>query len=105
MILLTFASHRAQAWQVSSSWALQVYVSSTMQVLSTVKIQRARIPAYSNVTASQFPEAAEIPAMLGRQLVEPVQWESILKVLLSTGKTQLHELGPGAQIKAYDEAY
>lgn len=38
--------------------------------------------------------------MLGRQLVEPVQWESILKVLLSTGKSQLHELGPGAQIKA-----
>ena len=71
-----------------------------MQVLSTVKIQRPRIPTYSNVTASLFPEAPSIPAMLGRQLVEPVQWESILKVLLSTGKSQLHELGPGAQIKA-----
>ena len=63
-------------------------------------METPRIPIYSNVTAHHFPEAAAIPAMLGRQLVEPVQWESILKALIGAGKTQLHELGPGAQVKA-----
>ncbi len=38
--------------------------------------------------------------MLARQLVEPVQWESTLKNLVAAGKTQLFELGPGAQIKS-----
>ncbi len=70
------------------------------QVLSTVKVQTPRIPTYSNVTAALFPEGPAITAVLGRQLVEPVQWESILKALVSNGKTELYELGPGAQIKA-----
>ena len=99
-LTLPTGMHAILIYPGNFSKAPQVDVLLTMQVLSTVKIRRPRIPAYSNVTASLFPGAAEIPAMLGRQLVEPVQWESILKVLLSTGKTQLHELGPGAQIKA-----
>lgn len=32
-----------------------------------------RIPVYSNVTAALLTSAADIPAMLARQLVEPVQ--------------------------------
>ena len=29
-----------------------------------------------------------------------MQWESLVKALISEGKTSLHELGPGQQIKA-----
>ena len=38
--------------------------------------------------------------MLARQLVEPVQWEGTLRALVAAGKTEMYELGPGAQIKA-----
>merc|ERR1712159_75015 len=69
--------------------------------LAGVKLSKPRIPVYSNVTASPFPDdEAEIKKLLMRQLVEPVQWESLVKALISNGKTSLHELGPGQQIKA-----
>ncbi len=71
-----------------------------MQVLAEVKFAEPRIPVYSNVTAAPLAGASDIPAMLARQLVEPVQWESTLKNLVAAGKTQLFELGPGAQIKS-----
>jgi [acyl-carrier-protein] S-malonyltransferase len=29
-----------------------------------------------------------------------LQWESTMKALVATGKTELYELGPGAQIKS-----
>jgi len=38
--------------------------------------------------------------MLGKQLVQPVKWEQTLTKLIEKGKTKLHELGPGQQIKA-----
>ena len=76
-------------------------ISIYVQVLSKVTFKEPRIPIYSNVLAQPFPSAAEIPALLGRQLVEPVKWEHTLKALvLAAGKTELYELGPGAQIKA-----
>lgn len=58
------------------------------------------IPVYSNVTGTTFKDAQEIKELLPRQLVEPVKWEPTLKAMISAGKTELHELGPGAQIKA-----
>ena len=71
------------------------------KALSTVKLNKPRIPVYSNVTASPFPEdEAEIKKLLMRQLTEPVQWEKLVKNLISNGKKSLHELGPGQQIKA-----
>eukprot|EP00210_Caulerpa_lentillifera_P007207 g6896.t1 len=71
-----------------------------LEVLSEVKFQNPRIPVYSNVTADVFEDGSEIPEMLGRQLVQPVKWEQTLKKLIENGKTKLHELGPGQQIKA-----
>lgn len=71
-----------------------------MQVLKEVTFSEPRIPVYSNVTATPLKSAADIPAMLARQLVEPVQWEGSLRALIAAGKTELFELGPGAQIKA-----
>lgn len=69
-------------------------------MLKEVKFNEPRIPVLSNVTAQPFADAASIPAMLARQLVEPVRWEAILVNLTSAGKTQLHECGPGSQLKA-----
>jgi len=70
-------------------------------VLGSVTIKEPRIPVYSNVTGQPFGSAAEIPAMLARQLVEPVRWEGTLAVLVHNAKKdKLYELGPGAQIKA-----
>jgi len=69
-------------------------------VLDGVTISDPAMPVYSNVTGEPFRDAAHIREMLPRQLVEPVRWEPTLKALIGAGKTQLHELGPGAQIKA-----
>ena len=71
-----------------------------MQALKEVKFKEPRIPVYSNVTAQPMGPAASIPGMLARQLVEPVRWEDILKALVAAGKSELFELGPGAQLKA-----
>lgn len=43
------------------------------QVLADVKFSAPRIPVYSNVTAAPLTSANDIPNMLARQLVEPVQ--------------------------------
>lgn len=70
------------------------------QILEEVTFHQPRIPIYSNVTADILEEASDIPDMLGRQLVEPVKWEQTLVKLIKSGKTKMHELGPGQQIKA-----
>ena len=70
-------------------------------MLGSVSFTEPRMPVYSNVLGAPFGAAAEIPGMLARQLVEPVQWERTLTALIKdAGKSQLAELGPGAQIKA-----
>ena len=69
-------------------------------VLDTITISDPVIPVYSNVTGERFKDAAHIRELLPRQLVEPVRWEPTLRTLIESGKTQLHELGPGQQIKA-----
>ena len=47
-----------------------------------MRLQEPRIPVISNVTGQPFPPAAQIPAALARQLVEPVRWESTLAGLV-----------------------
>ncbi|KXZ47596.1 hypothetical protein GPECTOR_34g755 [Gonium pectorale] len=92
-----------------------------MKALSTVQFKPPRMPVYSNVTAAPFPASSpgaasadprDIPALLGRQLVEPVQWEATLAALLAppaagagvaaaaASDVMMYELGPGQQIKA-----
>ena len=83
---------------------MHLLLDSTMalpQVLGSVTVCEPRMPVYSNVTGAPFAGAAAIPAMLARQLVEPVRWEATITGLIrGAGKEQLFELGPGAQIKA-----
>lgn len=70
------------------------------KALDSVTIKDPSIPVYSNVTGEPFRDAKHIRDLLPRQLVEPVRWEPTLKSMIAAGKNQLHELGPGAQIKA-----
>lgn len=56
------------------------------QVLASVEIREPRIPIYSNVTGQPFGSAAEIGALLPRQLVEAVQWEGTLRALVAAGE-------------------
>ena len=71
-----------------------------ISVLERISISDPLVPVYSNVTGEPFKDAQEIRALLPRQLVEPVKWEPTLKAIIASGKNELYELGPGAQIKA-----
>jgi [acyl-carrier-protein] S-malonyltransferase len=83
--------------------------------LAGAAFRAPRMPVLSNVTAAPFPgcpgpggapgddaaAAAGIPALLARQLVEPVRWEETLAALVHDWrKDRLVEVGPGGQIKA-----
>ncbi|GMH36598.1 hypothetical protein BSKO_04471 [Bryopsis sp. KO-2023] len=70
------------------------------RALKEVKFHDPRIPVYLNVTAEPLTKGSDIAEFLGRQLVEPVQWEETLKKLIQKGHSELHELGPNRQIKA-----
>jgi len=94
---------KAQKVAVSGAFHTPLMASASdalAKVLDTVEIKDPRIPVYSNVTAKPFTKASEIKALLKRQLVEPVLWESTVKTIISKGKNQLYELGPGQQVKA-----
>ncbi len=111
--------------RVRRSWAGVRSADVPVPHAQQVTFNEPRIPVYSNVTGAPFPNAAAIPELLARQLVEPVQWEGSVKVrlmravssaaappltriilhpypqaMISAGKKELFELGPGAQIKA-----
>lgn len=69
--------------------------------LSAATLRPPRIPVVSNVTGRPFPaDPAEIASLLAAQLTQPVLWEQSVRWLLSAGRGQLHEVGPGVQIKA-----
>lgn len=51
-----------------------------------MEIKEPRIPIYSNVTGKPFGSAADIGALLPRQLVEAVQWEGTLRALVASGE-------------------
>lgn len=120
---------KAQMLQVSGAFHTPLMAPAKQQlekVLSEVTFRAPRLPVLSNVTAQPFPscpgstlalgghgpaggDPRDIPALLSRQLVEPVRWEATLAALLAppagpgapqTSGVVLHELGPGQQIKA-----
>merc|ERR1711927_105609 len=70
------------------------------KVLGEVTINGPQIPVFSNVTATQFPDAASIRPLLKRQLCEPVRWEDTLRTLIGAGKNSMYELGPNKRIRS-----
>jgi [acyl-carrier-protein] S-malonyltransferase len=67
-------------------------------VIDAANIQTASQPVYANATAARVVEAAEIRDALKRQITSPVLWEQTVKNLVSTGRRQFLELGPGSTV-------
>ena len=74
------------------------------RALETIEIQQGFMSSYSNVTGTNYRENDDIKDLLLKQLVEPVQWCTILEdirkhcSLIKTSK--LYEIGTGRQIKS-----
>lgn len=69
-------------------------------VLDASDIKMPTIKVYSNVTGKPYTSAAEIKALLKRQLLEPVRWEQAALDMIKMGHAQYVEPGPGKQLKA-----
>jgi [acyl-carrier-protein] S-malonyltransferase len=63
--------------------------------LADVQIRAPRIRYISAVDAAVHADAADIRALLGRQLARPVRWRDTVRALAATGIGQLIECGPG----------
>ena len=66
--------------------------------LATVKFRAPRIPVISNVTGRPLGSPEDIPSMLCRQMLEPVQWESTIKARAGAGFS--HKRAPEGQTLA-----
>lgn len=64
-------------------------------VLEATPISDARFPVYTNVTAEPVTRAADIRAMLARQVTSPVLWERSMHAMVADGMTRAVEVGPG----------
>ncbi|MBI2804337.1 MAG: ACP S-malonyltransferase [Planctomycetes bacterium] len=62
--------------------------------LEQTDLQPAKIPVWSNVDARPHTAPEEIRALLVRQVLQPVQWETTLRGLLAAGVEKFYELGP-----------
>jgi [acyl-carrier-protein] S-malonyltransferase len=67
-------------------------------VVDAANIQQATQPVYANASAARVVDAPEIRDALKRQLTSPVLWEQTVKNLISTGRRQFLELGPGSTV-------
>ncbi len=68
------------------------------QVLSEVTLQQPRLPVWSNVDAQPHTDPAEIRALLVRQVLQPVLWETTMRNLLAEGCDRFYEIGPGTTL-------
>jgi [acyl-carrier-protein] S-malonyltransferase len=65
------------------------------KALSDTSIKNPRIPVWSNVTGRRHGNPSEIRDLLGRQVVEPVQWENLMLDILNQSVETFYEVGPG----------
>lgn len=64
-------------------------------LLQAVPWQAPRFPVLANVHGTPYTSAAEMPALLARQVVESVRWEDCCRWMLARGIETFIELGPG----------
>jgi malonyl CoA-acyl carrier protein transacylase len=66
------------------------------QVLAEVDIKSPRLPVISNVDAKPHYDPNEIREILAKQVVSPVQWETIITAMVKAPEFEKsYELGPG----------
>ena len=63
------------------------------QELAKAGMKQGNIPLYSNVTAAPYEENPA--ALLAKQIESPVQWEKLIRTMISTGIDTFVEIGPG----------
>ena len=89
---------KAQKVAVSGAFHTPLMQSASdnlKKALSTVKLNKPRIPVYSNVDAKAHSDPEVIKSILAMQVTSPVQWETTLGDLLENGLQESYELGPG----------
>lgn len=64
-------------------------------VISTVKVEDAKIPVVANVTADPVFDSSKIKKLLVTQLYSPVLWEDTVVKLVDLGVDTFIEIGPG----------
>ena len=63
--------------------------------LTKATMTAPRIPVWSNVDAKPHIDPAEIRALLVKQVLSPVLWETTIRGLMATGVDRFYEIGPG----------
>jgi len=66
-----------------------------LPLLQETAWQKPAFPVASNVLGGLYPEDADLPALLGRQIVESVRWEDDFRALCGLGAEIFLECGPG----------
>jgi len=70
--------------------------------LEKYPVSAAKIPLYSNYTASVYPENAEgIKENIYKQVVNPVRWEKILRAMWDSGVDTFIEVGAGKTLSGF----
>ena len=64
------------------------------KALDEAVLNPAKIPVWSNVDGKPHSDPVEIRALLVRQVLQPVQWETTMRGLLAAGVTKFYEIGP-----------
>jgi [acyl-carrier-protein] S-malonyltransferase len=69
--------------------------SGLEEVLSGIRIERPKIPFYSNVTGEKAWDGEEIKRLLVKQMTSPVLWEATVRNMIRDGARAFLEIGPG----------
>lgn len=69
------------------------------EVLAGVQISTPKFPVISNVDAEAHNDPDEIRAILVRQILSPVQWETTIRKLIADGYDSFWEIGPGRVLR------
>jgi [acyl-carrier-protein] S-malonyltransferase len=64
-------------------------------VLGDLAFRDARVPVVCNVDGAVHRAADDFPALLVRQVAEPVRWSAVMRCLLAAGVSRCVEVGPG----------
>lgn len=71
-----------------------------IDALNNVSIKKASVPIYNNIEAKPISEPESIRESLKKQLLAPVQWQSIIINLIKDGSREFVEVGPKNVLQA-----
>ena len=96
-----FGIRRALALPVAGAFhsALMAPAAERLRAaLAATRFTTPRLPVYANVTAQPVTSAAEISALLVRQLTSPVRWADSVIAMQHAGISEFWEIGPNKHL-------